>query len=399
MSIGLANLDLYREMEAARQAAEQTADVLRVAQRLAGIGSWQWDTQTGVHTWSEEIYRIYGRDPAMPAAGYPEVSQYFTAESWTHLAATVDQALAQGLAYECDAEVLRADGSRRWITTRGEATRGEDGTVAELHGTVQDITERMVAAEKIRQLNVELEQRVVERTAELTAANRELDAFAYAVSHDLRAPLRALGGFSQALIEDFGDQLHGEAKTYLDQISIASRGMSDLVEGILALSRSTRGELRRDAIDISAMAAQLLDEFARGEPGRQVKREIEAGLAVSGDRRMVEVVLRNLLGNAWKYTGKAPAAQIRVYAGEVAEQCGICVADNGAGFDMAHAGQLFQPFRRLHRQDEFPGIGIGLATVQRIVHRHGGEIRAEAKRDAGAKFCFALPAGGIRETQ
>lgn len=261
------------------------------------------------------------------------------------------------------------------------------------------VTTRRRTMEEIRQLNVDLERRVLERTAELSAANRELDAFAYAVSHDLRAPLRALSGFSQALIEDHGDQLQGEARIYLEQVGIASRSMSELVDGILALSRSTRGELQRDVIDVSALATQLLDELARGEPGRQVSRQIEAGLVASGDRRMIEAVLRNLLGNAWKYTGKAPAALIRVFAGKVADLCGICVADNGAGFDMAHAGQLFQPFRRLHRQDEFPGIGIGLATVQRIIHRHGGEIRAQAVPDAGATFCFSLPAGIARETQ
>ncbi|MBI3095883.1 MAG: response regulator [Rhodocyclales bacterium] len=397
MSVGLANLDLYRAMDAARLAAEQTAAILTEAQRLTGIGNWTWDIASGRHTWSPQIYRIYGRDPALPAAAYPEVSQYFTEESWAHLAGTVEQALAQGLAYECDAEVLRPDGSRRWITVRGEAMRDAAGNIVKLHGTVQDITARKLAEEQIRSLNAELEQRVVERTAELSAANQELDSFAYAVSHDLRAPLRAMSGFSRAVSEDYGAQLDGEAKVYLEQIDIASRKMGELIDGILALSRSTRGGLQRDEIDISALATCLLDELQRAEPGRRVSCTVQAGLRAVGDARMIEAVLRNLLSNAWKYSGKTAAAEIRVFSGEADGRRGFCVADNGAGFDMAHVGQLFQPFRRLHRQEEFPGTGIGLATVQRIIHRHGGEIRGEGRRGAGAVFCFTLPAGANEE--
>ena len=364
---------------------------LREAQRLAGIGSWEWDLATDRHTWSEEIYRIYGRDPALPPAVYPEVQRYFTPESWARLAAVVEKSLAAGSAYECDAEVVRPDGGHGWITARGEARRDADGKVISLRGTVQDITARKQAEEEVRRLNADLERRVLERTAELTAANRELDSFAYAVSHDLRAPLRAMSGFSHALIEDFGDRLEGEARAYLEQIDIASRKMGELIEGILTLSRSTRGELRRDAVDISALATLLLDELARGEPDRTVSYEVEPGLSAHGDARMIEAVMRNLLGNAWKYTAKLPTPAIRVHAGEVEGQPGICIADNGAGFDMAHANRLFQPFQRLHRQDEFPGIGIGLATVQRIVHRHGGVIEARGEPGKGATFCFTLP--------
>jgi hypothetical protein len=377
----------------ARKAAEAalvaSETKLKEAQRLAGIGHWSWDLRTDRHLWSEDIYHIYGRDPALPPAVYPEVQQYFTAESWARLAATVEQAMKQGVAYECDAEVVRPDG-HRWITARGTATRDESGTVVELHGTVQDITVRKLVEEEIRNLNAALEQRVEQRTAELSAANRELETFAYAVSHDLRAPLRAMTGFATALIEDFGKKLDGEARSYLEQIGIASRKMSELIDGILVLSRSTRGDLQRSTIDLSALAGRLLSELAAAEPGRAVATEVEAGLTAYGDARMIEAMLGNLLGNAWKYTARTPRPLIRVYGGELDGQAGICVADNGAGFDMAHAGNLFQPFRRLHRQDEFPGLGIGLATVQRIVNRHGGVIRARAVPGEGATFCFSL---------
>ncbi len=376
-----------KEAEAELQASEAS---LKEAQRLAGLGNWSWDLREDRHVWSEEIYRIYGRAPDLPPAVYPEVSAYFTAESWRRLSDAVTAAFTRGIAYECDAEVVRPDGTRRWITARGESTRDADGAVVGLHGTVQDITERKQAAEALRELNASLEQRVEQRTAELLAANKELDAFAYSVSHDLRAPLRAMRGFAQALTEDYGEGLEGEAKSYLEQINVASRKMGELIDGILALSRSTRGNLRNDTIDLSTLAAGILAELAQDDPGRTLAADVAPGLIVRGDARMVEAVMRNLLGNAWKYTAKKEAAKIRVYSGEIDGLRGICIADNGAGFDMAHAEQLFQPFRRLHRQDEFPGLGIGLATVQRIVGRHGGRIRAQAAPGEGATFCFTL---------
>lgn len=281
-----------------------------------------------------------------------------------------------------------------WVNLTVTLVRYDDGTPDYFISVIEDIGRRKGAEAALQELNASLEQRVEQRTAELTLANKELDSFAYAVSHDLRAPLRAMNGFSQALLEDYGGSLDGEAKGYLDQICLASRKMGDLIDGVLALSRSARGELRSDDIDVSRMATTILADLARVEPERQVAVDIEPGLAVCGDERMIDAALRNLLGNAWKYTSKTAAPRIRVHAGELDGRPAICVSDNGAGFDMAYAERLFQPFRRLHRNDEFPGIGIGLATVQRIVRRHGGEIRARAELGKGATFCFTL--GGER---
>lgn len=315
-------------------------------------------------------------------------------EIFPEIAAPLKAVHRRGLAGEiirADEERFeRADGNVLWLRWEMRPWHTAEGAIGGIVIFSEDVTARVLARQEILQLNASLEQRVLERTAELSAANQELDSFAYAVSHDLRAPLRAMKGFAQALQEDYGDRLNGEAKGYLDQIGIASRKMGELIEGILALSRSTRGDLQCAQVDLSALATSILAELAHTEPERSVAADIEPGLVVHGDDRMIEAVMRNLLGNAWKYTSKTPTAAIRVHAGEIDGRHAVCVTDNGAGFDMAHAGQLFQPFRRLHREDEFPGIGIGLATVQRIVHRHGGKINVQAVPSKGATFCFTL---------
>jgi signal transduction histidine kinase/CheY-like chemotaxis protein len=281
------------------------------------------------------------------------------------------------------------DGEPCWLrVVTASVRRDAEGRPALVASLLFDVSAHHRAEAEVRALNAGLERRVAERTRELEAANRELDTFADAVSHDLRAPLRAMSAFSQAALEDCGDELPAAAREDLEQIDRAAARMAELIEGLLALSRSARGELRCDRVDVSALAAGILAEHVRGEPERRVDWRVEPGLEVRGDARMIEVVLRNLLGNAWKYTAKTGAAEIRVSA----EGDAICVADNGAGFDMAHAARLFEPFGRLHRQDEFPGIGIGLATVQRIVRRHGGDIRATAAPGRGATFCFRIPA-------
>ncbi|HJV28374.1 MAG TPA: PAS domain S-box protein [Aromatoleum sp.] len=292
--------------------------------------------------------------------------------------------------YSMEKRYLRKAGGLVWVNLTVALVRRADGRPDYFISVVEDIQRRKEAEIALQELNASLEQRVALRTAELTAANQELDSFAYAVSHDLRAPLRAMSGFSNALAEDYGDRLDGEAKLYLDQIDIASRKMGELIEGLLALSRSTRGELKREQVDVTAIAQATLAALAHSEPGRVVDATVEPGLTVCGGARMTEAVLDNLIGNAWKYSAKSPSAKIRVYRGELDGKPCVCISDNGAGFDMAHADQLFQPFRRLHRHDEFPGIGIGLATVQRIVQRYGGAIRAHSAVGEGATFCFRL---------
>lgn len=296
-----------------------------------------------------------------------------------------------GMTYT-DEEHLSTFGGKEmvFLVTKGPV-HDDEGQVLGIFGISHDISERKRAEMEIQRLNAELEQRVATRTAELQCANRELEELIYAITHNLRAPLRAMGGFAQALQESQAGRLDAEAHNHLKQIALAGQHMGQLLDGILLLSRSSLGVIRRSMVDISALAEDILKELATAEPQRIVSWQIEAGLLIGGDFRLLEVALRNLLGNAWKYTAGSSAATIRVFRGDNKGRPAICIADNGAGFDMAHAGKLYQPFQRLHRQDEFPGIGIGLAAVQRIVHRHGGDIEASASPGQGATFCLYLP--------
>jgi signal transduction histidine kinase len=244
-----------------------------------------------------------------------------------------------------------------------------------------------VALESVN-LFAELEERVRERTAQLEATNRELEAFSYSVSHDLRAPLRSIDGFSAAVLQDAGDTLDASARGHLERVRRATQRMGQLIDDLLALSKTTRTELRRGEVDLSALAHEVVAELRVRDRERapRVQVSITPALRCVGDVHLLRAVLENLLGNAWKFTGKTEAARIEVGA----ETGAFYVRDNGAGFDMAFASKLFAPFQRLHSTSEFPGTGVGLANVQRIVHRHGGRIWVESAVGQGATFRFTI---------
>ncbi|HSB33014.1 MAG TPA: MASE3 domain-containing protein [Nitrospirota bacterium] len=254
----------------------------------------------------------------------------------------------------------------------------------------EEIRERRHAEESLRRLNEELEQRVTARTSELEAANRELEAFSYSVSHDLKAPLRSIDGFAQAIEEEQSGRMDDSGRNYLRRVRMAAGKMSQLIDALLNLSRQSRGEMRPTSVDLSRLAKGIAEEFAKSQPGRMSAFIIPDGITAEGDPVMLRAVLENLLGNAWKFTGRCESPRIEFGTMQSNGSVVYFVRDNGAGFDMAYADRLFKAFQRLHSAEEFFGIGIGLATVQRIIHRHGGRIWAEGEVGQGAVFYFTL---------
>ncbi len=301
-----------------------------------------------------------------------------------------EQVLAAGFVRDYPLTLRHRSGATMDVIYNAATYHSESGALLGVFAAARDVTKRKRAEEQVRHLNAELEQRVEERTAELEAANKELEAFAYSVSHDLRAPLRSIDGFSLALLEDYADKLDEEGKDDLQRVRAASQRMGQLIDDILNLSRVTRGPLAREAVDLSATAGEIVDELRRSDPQRRVDCAIAGGLAAEGDPRLLRLVLENLLANAWKYTSHHETARIEFGAAQTEHGRAFFVRDDGAGFDMTYADKLFVPFQRLHTPEEFSGSGIGLAIVQRIVRRHGGSVWAQGAIEAGATFFFRI---------
>ncbi|MHB1513943.1 MAG: PAS domain S-box protein [Acidiferrobacter sp.] len=289
-----------------------------------------------------------------------------------------------------DREVLLRTLQGREFWALLSAVRKRDAGQVYFDGFMEDVTERRKAAEALSALNRDLRQRIID----LDVANKELEAFSYSVSHDLRAPLRSIDGFSQALLEDYADLVDATGRDYLSRVRAASQKMAQLIDDILQLSRVSRARLVRSPVDLSAMAYEIADTLTAGKTHRDVEWRIEAGLGVMADAVLIRQVLTNLLANAWKFTSKRTDAVIEV--GQVSREGvrEIFVRDNGAGFDMTYADRLFGVFQRLHASHDFEGTGIGLAIVQRIVRRHGGDVRAHGEVGKGARFSFTIPNEG-----
>jgi PAS domain S-box-containing protein len=294
--------------------------------------------------------------------------------------------------YQTDMRLIGKDGSVTWGHVTLTAVHDEAGALLYVTLVIKDITARKEAEKALEELNATLESRIGERTAELQGLNQELDAFNYSVSHDLRAPLRGINGFSHLLLEEYADRLDDQGRHYLERIRAGAERLGELLDALLTLSRLTRTELERTTVDLSSIAAAKIAQLREEEPMRKVRVDIQPGILVQGDERLMRIVLRTLLENAWKFTTERDEAEITVRAERQGQDVIVAIADNGAGFDPRHADKLFVPFQTLHSPGRFQGHGIGLATVQRIIQRHGGRVWAEGAVDQGATFYFRLRA-------
>ncbi len=326
---------------------------------------------------------LIGQDHRIINSGYhpPE----FIRELWS--------TIGRGQTWHGEIRNQAKDGSLYWVDTTIVPFLDEQSRPRQYVAIRADITERKRVEAELFELNTQLEQRVARRTAELELANKELEAFSYSVSHDLRAPLRTLDGFSQAVIEDHGALLPPEGLRYLNTIRTAAQRMGALIDDLLTFSRLSRQPLTRETIDVAAQVRGVLEELNAAQGGRTVAIEMGDLPAARGDFGLTRQVWMNLLSNAYKYSGRVPQPKVEIGSLVENDEVVYYVRDNGTGFDMRYVGKLFGVFQRLHRVEDFPGTGVGLAIVQRIVHRHGGRVWAQGAVDQGATFFFTLGEG------
>ena len=300
--------------------------------------------------------------------------------------------IQRGQAWHGEIKNRAKDGTFYWVETTIMPFLDQQGKIRQYVAIRTDATKRKVAEETVRRLNTDLEHKVEERTAQLEAANRELEAFSYSVSHDLRAPLRTIDGFSQAVLEDFGANLPDQGRLYLQAIRSSAQRMGSLIDDLLRLAQLTQQEMDKQVIDTGRLVHGTLNDLGFPWPDRQVEVRIGELPASSGDPVLLKQLWLNLVSNALKYTSKREKAAVEIGCKTTNGTQTFFICDNGTGFDMRHAGKLFKVFQRLHHLEDYEGTGLGLAIVQRIVQRHGGRVWAEAAVDRGATFYFTLNA-------
>lgn len=379
-----------RELQAVNAALSESEERVRLATEAAEIGVWAWDLKTNELIWDPRMFELYGltADPQGRAV-YEDWRARVLPEDLAEQEARLQHTVATCGRSHREFRIVRAsDQAMRFIQAAEMVVVDAEGKAARVVGINRDITGRKLAEEQIFRLNADLRT----RAAELEAANRELEGFSYSVSHDLRAPLRAVDGYSRMLIEDYADQLDDEGRRKLGVVRSESQRMAQLIDDLLAFSRISRQKTEHEAIDMHTMAREVFEELAALDPERKLRLDLQPLPPVQGTRAMIRQVLVNLISNAIKFTKGREPGEITIGVREDgAGERIYFVGDNGAGFDMRHASKLFGVFQRLHGQHEFAGTGVGLALVQRIVQRHGGRVWAEAEVGRGATFFFTLP--------
>ncbi|MBV6411756.1 MAG: PAS domain S-box protein [Burkholderiales bacterium] len=377
------------DIRRAREALERSEERLREAQRMAHLGHWEHDRTLCSLRWSDETYRIFEIEAGQFGESFEALLAAVHPEDREKIRAAAEKALAGRTPYDITYRLLFAGGRIKYVHDHGQTEYAEDGRPLRTFGTVQDVTAQVRAEEEIRVLNDTLERRVAERTEELARANRELESFSYSVSHDLRAPLRAINGFSRILQDSEEFAVSGDSRDLLERIVRNTNRMGELIDDILEYSRASQTALKRAEVDLTALARDVWDAHAAAHPGAAVR--IGRLGSAWGDAATLRQVFDNLVANALKYSGKREKPEIEIGAQETPDMTTVYVRDNGTGFDMQYAGKLFGMFQRMHTDRDFPGTGVGLAICKRILERHGGRIWAEAAPDAGATFWFSLP--------
>jgi PAS domain S-box-containing protein len=365
--------------------------LLNETQRITKVGGWEFDLLTNKITWTDEVYQIHGVSKEYDPGSADEDIQFYAPEDQSRISKAFRQAVEKGEPYDLELRLKNAHGTRIWVRTIGEVEYRE-GKIVRVFGNIMDITERKLAEEEIRNLNAELEQRVARRTQELEAANKELEAFAYSVSHDLRAPLRAIDGFSRIILDDYAEQLDAEGKRMLNVIRASTAKMDRLIIDLLAISRATRIEMNFSLINMTALVNLIYQEISAPTVREQISFSVLSLPDAHGDATLLRQVWTNLISNAIKYTMPMQERQIEVGSYRENDMNVYYVKDNGVGFDPNYTHKLFGVFQRLHKSEDFEGTGVGLAIVQRIIQRHGGKVWAEGLLNQGATFSFTLQA-------
>ena len=384
-----ATIQMAIERHRFESALARSEQRLRLALDAADMGILDIDTETLTADIGGRSAQILGLSDTPTHTSCATLLSCVDAEDRDRVRVAFRRSMERDDPYEIEFRRTLPDGRRRWIRADGRGFPGRRPR-ARMVGVLQDITEQKITSQRITELNDELERTVRARTAELQASLEELNAFSYSVAHDLRAPLRAVLGFSERLKEDFSAQIDEEGQHFIDRVHAAGRRMAEVIDALLALAHLTRVELRREHVNLSEMVDREMQQLAEENPQRAVEYVVARDVLVDADPALLRLVVENLLRNAWKFTSKHPTARVEFGRETTPNGSVYFVTDDGAGFDMSRSSQLFVPFRRLHLARDFEGIGVGLATVQRIVVRHGGTIWAESAPEKGARFNFTL---------
>lgn len=360
-------------------------------QGVAHLGTWEWDVSQPTAEWSDELYRIYGMTREEYTPSYEAYLTMVHPDDRQRVVDATSRVLHEHVPYSHDERIYRPDGALRYLHTWAHPVVDEQGVLRRLVGVCQDITDQKLAEERVKQLNAELEDRVAERTRTLASSIRDLEAFNAMISHDLRAPLSVIAVSCSVMLQSCGETLPPAVTEHLERIRRSATYMTELVNDLLGLAHVGNAPVARADIDLTRLAHDIVANLRLGAPGRDVKVTIVPELTCTADARLIRAVMENLIGNAWKYSSRVPAAHIEVGRVEHDGRMAFFVRDNGAGFDMNEAHRLFAPFERLHPASEFEGTGVGLAAVHRIIDRHGGRIWAESSPNCGATFYFTLP--------